>query len=887
MIHNNPSLVLAGALAAAIATPLASQQQSSNSARANRPPAEAVAVRAQPRPPEVDGRLDDEAWRLAPVITGFTQRDPHEGMPATEPTEARVVYTDRAIYVAIRAYDSQPDRITGLLTRRDQWSPSDWLGVAFDSYRDRRTAFAFMVNPAGVKRDIYFFNDGDGEDDSWDPVWDVAVSRDSLGWSAEFRIPFSQLRFPKGENHRFGFNLYRMISRLNEEQFWQLPPKNEPGFVSRFGDLVGIVGIQPPRRIELLPYSAAGNTWEPAEAGNPFRTGTKSSARVGADLNVGITPNLTLSATINPDFGQVEADPAVVNLTAFETFFPEKRPFFNEGLDIFRFPISLGDGDGANEQLFYTRRIGRAPQGRPDPRGGFAEAVPQTTILGAAKLSGKTSSGWNIGALGALTAEEKASVIDGAGRRHEDVVEPLTGYFVGRLARDFRNGLTQIGLFATAVERDLPPELNYLRQDAYSLGASWNHRFWNDTYAVAGWIAGSRVSGSPEAIDRTQRSSARYFQRPDNDYVAYDPSRTALAGFAGQLMFMRTQGNWRYGAALDTRSPGFEVNDLGFQREADRTIQAAWINRRWLKPGKVFRSFNLNFNQWSLWNYGWDRLGLGGNVNANWTWLNYWGGYLGVERNSGGLDPAALRGGPGFIGPGRVNFWSGLWSDQRKTVRARVDWGFTRQDEGAGWSYRVGPGISWRPAENVDLSASPSFSRVFNGWQYLRRADALGETHYLFGELDQTTVSMTFRANLTFTPNLSLQVYAQPFVASGDYKAFKRVVDPRAPTFAGRFDRFGPDRLQLSGDTVRVDLDRDGTPDLNLGTPDFTVLSLRSNVVLRWEYLPGSTLFLVWQHGRAHSLTDGSFSLGPRLDDLFSAPATNTLLVKINYWLSL
>lgn len=881
------TLGLATSAALTIVNPLLGQDPTSSSAPVNRRTAEAVAVRAQPRPPEVDGRLDDEAWHLAPVITGFVQRDPHEGMPATEPTEARVVYTDHAIYVGIRAYDSQPDRITGLLTRRDRPSPSDWLGVAFDSYRDRRTAFAFMVNPAGVKRDIYFYNDGEGEDDSWDAVWDVAVSRDSLGWTAEFRIPFSQLRFPKGKNQHFGLNLYRMINRLNEEQFWQLPPKNEPGFVSRFGDLVGIEGIEPPRRIELLPYSAAGNTWEPPETGNPFRTGTNPSARLGADLNVGLTPNLTLSATINPDFGQVEADPAVVNLTAFETFYPEKRPFFNEGLDIFRFPISLGDGDEANEQLFYTRRIGRAPQGRADPRGGFAEAPPNTTILGAAKLSGKSSAGWSIGALGALTAEEKASAIDRLGRRHEDPVEPLTAYFVGRLAKDFRNGLTQAGLFATAVERDLPEQLNYLRQRAYSLAASWNHRFLGDTYAAVGWIAASRVSGSPEAIDRTQRSSARYFQRPDNDYVSYDPSRTALSGFAGQLMLMRTQGNWRYGALVDTRSPGFEVNDIGFQREADRTVQAVWINRRWLRPGRVFRSFNLNLNQWSAWNYGWDRLGIGGNINANWTWLNYWGGYLGVERNFGGLDPAALRGGPGLTQPARANLWSGLRSDQRKTLRGRVDWGFTLQDEGAGWSYRVGPGISWRPVENVDLGVSTSFSRKFDGWQFLRQADVLGETHYVFGELNQSTVNMTFRADVTFTPNLSLQVYAQPFVASGHYRAFKRVADPRASTFAGRFDLFGADRLQLSGDRVRVDLDRDGTADLDLGTPDFTVLSLRSNVVLRWEYLPGSNLFLVWQHGREHSLADGSFSVLSRLSDLWSAAGTNTLLLKINYWLSL
>ncbi|HLB35340.1 MAG TPA: DUF5916 domain-containing protein [Gemmatimonadales bacterium] len=847
----------------------------------------AVAARAGRGGPAVDGRLDDPVWQAATPITDFTQRDPHEGQPGTERTEARIAYTDDALYVAIRAYDSHPEAIVAQLTRRDEESPSDWLAIGIDSYRDRRTAFAFFVNPAGVKRDSYLFDDSN-EDYSWDAVWEVATSRDAEGWTAEFRIPFSQLRFPKRDEHQFGFNVYRVIARLNEEQYWRLPPKNQSGMVSRFGDLIGIEGINPPRRVEVMPYAAASGTFDPAEAGNPFQTGRDGRGRTGADMLVGLTSNLTLSATINPDFGQVEADPAVVNLTAFESFFPEKRPFFNEGLDVFRFPIALGDGDGANEQLFYTRRIGRAPQGEADDRGGYAQEVTETTILGAAKLTGKTPSGWTVGLLSALTAEERADVVDAAGTRFSDPVEPRSLYSVGRLARDFRNGLTQIGVFATAMDRSLPRGLDDLRRSAYAGGLKWSHRFRHDTYSVNGWLVGTRVLGSPEAIDETQRSSARYFQRPDLDYVTYDPARTSLSGFAGQFIFNKhAGGNWRFGVGVDTRSPGFEVNDIGYQRDADRSIQFTWINRRWLQPGKVFRRLNINFNQWYGWTYGWDRLALGGNVNLNYTLLNYWGGYLGLNREWDGIATGALRGGPAFIRPGGTNGWGGFYSDDRKAFRLGLNGSFWRGDENAGWYYGFGPDIAWRPASNVDLSVSPNLSRNVDRWQYLDTQDALGSTHYLFGELEQTTVNLTVRGNATFTPELSLQVYAQPFVASGDFTGFKRVSDPRAARFADRFEVFEADRLMVQTGEVGVDLDRDGQVDLDLGNPDFSYLSFRSNVVLRWEYLLGSTLFLVWQHGRSYDNHDGTFNLGSSLDQLFRSDARNTFVVKLNYWLSL
>jgi hypothetical protein len=848
-------------------------------------PAVAVAVPAMPAPPEVDGRLDDPVWRTAPAFGGFLQQDPNEGDPATEPTEFRVTYTDDALYVGIRAWDSQPDQISAQLTRRDEYSPSDRLMVAIDSYRDRRTAFVFAVNPAGVKQDFYMFDDNQ-DDDTWDAVWEVKCTIDSLGWSAEFRIPFSQLRFPKAEENVFGFQIVRDLNRENEESHWKLMPREESGVVSLFGDLEGIRGIDPPRRAEFLPYVAGRGAWNQEEEGNPFQTGRERDMRAGLDLNVGVTSNLTLSATVNPDFGQVEADPAVVNLSQFETFFPEQRPFFNEGLDIFQFPLTLGDG-GA-EQLFYTRRIGRPPQGSADERGGYTRTPTVTTIITAAKFSGKTSSGWTLGMLDAITAEEKAEVVDSSGVEHRDVVEPRTNYFVGRVAKDYRDGLTQFGIFGTAVNRSLPDNLQWLRSAAYSLGGDWSHRWANDMWGVSGWLVGSHVRGSAEAIDETQISSARYYQRPDNTHTTYDPTRTSLTGFAGQAIIEKRRGDWRGSTGFDTRSPGFEVNDGGFLQEADRTIQFLWVQRRWLEPGKVIRRAWLNFNQHAVWTYGGERTGLGGNVNGSWQFLNYWGGNLGVEFNAENLVTGALRGGPAFLRPVTTSAWGGFYTDNRKPLRVGLHGFAFLQPASDTWGYNVSVPITWRAASNLDITVSPRFFRNYDTWQYLQQDVVADSTHYIFGMLSLREASMTVRLNWTFTTNVSLQVYAQPFVSVGDYVGLRDVLDPRGATFDDRFRDFTDDDLIVdeNGD-ISIDLDGSGDGDIFVGQPDFEVLSFRSNVVLRWEYLLGSTLFLVWQHGRADVTDNDQFQVWDGVQGMFRLPAENVFMIKVNYWLSL
>jgi hypothetical protein len=847
--------------------------------------ATALAVRARPASPRIDGRLDDAAWALAPAFGDFLQREPHEGQAATERTDVRVVFTDDAIYIGVRAYDSHPDQIAANLTRRDADSPSDWIGVAIDSYHDRRTAFYFLVNPAGVKRDIYLFNDTD-DDDGWDAVWEVATSRDASGWSAEFRIPFSQLRFSRGASS-FGFNVTRKINRLNEETHWRLVPRNANASVSLFGELGGLEGIRPPRRLELLPYTVARASNDIAEAGNPFAPNTSQSAAAGADLKMGVGSNLTLDATINPDFGQVEADPSVVNLSAFETFYPERRPFFTEGINIFRFPILLGDGDGANEQLFYSRRVGRQPQGSADPRGGFAESVDHTNILAAAKLSGKTRSGWTIGLLGTLTREMQANVIDSAGTAHRDVVEPRSEFVVGRLARDWREGRTVVGLFGTWLHRDLPPTMQWLRRDAFTLGADFNYRFSSDHYRLRGWLVNSNVRGSAEAIASTQRSSARYYQRPDNDYTVYDTTRTSLSGFASQLVVGKENGTVRWMTGFDTRTPGFEVNDAGFQREADRTIQFAWVGLRWNTPGRVFRRVSLNFNQNSVFNWGWDRTGLGANVNANVTFLNYWSAYAGSNRNLGGYS-RELRGGPLFLAPGNVNGWLGVSSDDRKRLSAEFNGWFFRQDASGGYGGGIDPAVLWRPSGRMEFSLGPSISRNHDTWQYLQTSAVLGNTEYFFGDLDQTTLSFRLRGNVTFRPTLTLQVYAEPYYSAGAYLGVQHVLDPRGAQWDDRMQYLTPNQVTRNGaGDFLVDLNNDNTTDATIANPDFSYTSFRSNVVLRWEYRPGSTIFLVWQQGRSASTSNGQYQAGDAARSMFANQPENVFLIKMNYWLSL
>jgi len=841
----------------------------------------------------IDGRADELLWQTADVARDFVAFEPVAGGPARLPTEARVLYDESAIYVAMRAFDTAPDSIVGQLARRDDVPFSDFLIVAFDSYFDRRTAFVFGVNPKGARMDEMIYDDGP-ENMSWDPIWEAAATQDSLGWTAEFRIPLSQLRFDApvdGAQQLWGIQFHRKVARTNETSFWAPMEREANGLVSHFGDLHGISGLRPPRNLEVMPYTVTDLTRAPAPSGtDPFYHRSDWAGNVGADFKYGITSNLTVSGTINPDFGQVESDPSVVNLSAYETFLAEKRPFFIEGADIFNFGIGIGDGDLGNESLFYSRRIGRAPQGSTPDGTEYANAPTATTILGAAKLSGKTAQGWSVGLLNALTAREQADYILADGARGRSVVEPMTHYTVGRISHDHNAGQTAVGGIFTATNRRLEQEeLSFLRSAAYTGGVNDRHRWGGGNYEASAWLVGSYVRGDTAAINRTQRSAARYFQRPDNDYTDYDPSRTSLAGWAGNVQVGKMGGNWRWITLLNVKSPGFEANDLGFQQNADQAFQVWYVGYSRNKPIGPFNRYNVNVNQWNAWNFGGQRLAFGGNINGSLQLRNYWGVSAGLNHDFETWSTSALRGGPAIRQPGRTNLWTYWYSDSRKPVHGGLSVGFNNEEETDGGNWWLEPSINVRVGTRAEISAGPSYSRSRNAWQYVTQKDAKGEDEYVFASLHQTTVALTARANYTFSPTLSLQFYAQPFVSAGEYDGFMRVQDPRARRFADRFQRFVPGQLAYDANAERysVAIAQGRGSDFDFNNPNFNFKELRSNAVLRWEYRPGSTLFLVWSQGRSQGDSYGDFSLGRDARDLFSTRSTNVLLVKVSYWLGL
>jgi hypothetical protein len=807
----------------------------------------------------LDGEFNEAAWERAVPITDFVQRDPKEGAAPSFRTEARVLYDATNLYVAVRAFDTAPDKIVAIRSRRDSQSPSDWIRVNIDSYHDRRTAYEFGVNAAGVKRDLYRFNDT-MEDESWDAVWDVAVSRDSEGWKAEFRIPFSQLRFEPGKGDTFGFAIAREVGRLNEMSTWPLLPKSASGLVSSFGELGGLRLAGAQKRLELVPYTVANVQTQAVEAGNTLITSPDPSATIGADLKYAVTPGLTLTGTLNPDFGQVEADPAVVNLTAFETFYEERRPFFVEGSGNLRFDLDCNDGNCTG--LFYSRRIGRRPHGSAEaPDAGFATTPSQTTIFGAAKLTGRAGP-FSIGALNAITAEEQGQVSDGLSRTTQ-AVEPLTNYTIVQAKREWSDQ-SSLGFMFTGTVRKITENLSYLPDSAVTGGVNWDWRLSRSRYAISGYWAGSSVRGGAEAMETLQQSPVHYFQRPDAGYLEMDPSRSSLNGQAGSLQLQKIGGERvRFTFNGRFKTPGFDINDVGYVRRADEIMQSAWVQIRWDKPTKAYRRVRFNINQWSGWNFGGDRRFTGSNVNAHMTFNSNWSVGAGVNAELSGIDDRSTRGGPGFLTKNGGNIWYYVESDSRKAVSG--SWmGFNYRDQEGSTMYGFDPSITWRPTTYLSLSGGLHVEHVNDDTQWVENVTDGAATRYIFGRIRQTTVGVTARVNYTITPTLTVQIYAQPFVSAGEYTDFKQLSNPRATPFAAQF-----------------------SPYAYAGNPDFNYRAFRTTNVLRWEYRPGSTLYVVWQQGREDTAANGRFRYGQDVRNLFGVPANNVFLVKFSYWLNL
>ncbi|MGH7569294.1 MAG: DUF5916 domain-containing protein [Gemmatimonadales bacterium] len=845
-----------------------------------------------PQPIAIDGQLSEAAWRAAQRIVGFTQRDPTEGAVATESTEVFIAYDDAAVYVAARLYDSAPDSIVARLGRRDVHTSSDMFTVYLDSYHDRRSGFYFALDAAGTLHDGILYND-DWDDNSWDGVWEGRVRTDEAGWTVEMRIPYSQLRFLKADTYTWGVNFKRTIARKNEIDYLVLRPKNASGFVSRFADLVGIANITPPRRLEVMPYVTTRAAFTRQAAGNPFNDGSSYTPSAGADVRFGIGSNLTVNATVNPDFGQVEVDPAVVNLSDVETFFGERRPFFIEGASIFNF----GYGGASNywgfnwpgPDLLHTRRMGRSPQGST-PDADYTDRSDGANILGALKLTGKVAGRWNLGTLAAVTAREYAR-LDTAGFQFRKEIEPLTYYGVFRAQREFPDGRQGLGTMLTAAVRDFadPTLRGEISRDAFVGGLDgWTFLDKDKEWVVTGWVAGSRVSGTPARITALQRNPVHYFQRPDAEQTQVDSTATALAGWAARVHLNKQKGDWFSNSGLGFISPGFESNDLGFMGRTGVVNMHAGGGRAWRKPGKLFRQAEVGGALFQSYNWDGDVTWRGA-FNFGWLqFLNYWSINWDVAYNPETVSDRRTRGGPLTRNLPGTQLGFNVNSDSRKSVTFSMYAGLyhQRRDYSDRWA---GANIQYRPMPNVSLSVGPNFSWGKSPAQYIGTYDdtlglatATYGRRYVFADLDQTEVSARIRLNYTFSPTLSLQVYAQPLVSAGSYDRFKELARPR--TFD--FNVYGEGSSTFDDSTYVADPDGPGGPadPIQLYRPDFNFKSLRGNAVLRWEYLPGSTLFLVWTQSRSHFDDSGEFAFGRSMGRLWDAGADNIFMVKATYW---
>lgn len=836
--------LLIAATAGTGATPRRAAAQGTSPARSAASPTTTTARATRARStPVIDGRDDDIAWRDLPPIDDFRQFWPQEDGEAAFRTEVRVVYDDRYLYVVVRAFDPHPDSIVPLLSRRDVRTNSDQLKIIVDGYLDRRTAVELMLNPAGVKRDASIYSDN-VEDMSWDGVWDGAAAIDSAGWVAEFQVPFSQLRFNPGVQ-AFGFGVWRDVARRNERYAWPAFRNSRSALASQLGTLDGLQGLQRASRLEVLPYLLTKNVTEPTRDGFAH----PQQVTGGIDLKYGLSANATIDATVNPDFGQVEVDPAILNLSAFEVRFEERRPFFQEGVGLFKC-------GGPCEGVFYTRRIGRTPQLRAsalDPSG--------TSILGASKFTGRLRNGWAIGVLDALTTREEG--VDGR------TIEPQTNYFVGRLVKEMRQGRSQVGTMFGAVNRNLDASTApYLRRAAYTSLLQGFHRFAGDQWELMAYTGLNAVHGSTAAIARTQLNSVHFFQRPDHE-ERFDSTRTSLGGSVVAASLSKIGGAVRWNTYLRRASAGLELNDLGFVPTVNDASVRNDFTWQSLRPGRFYRRRFLNLATENRWTTGGLPTGARVTAAALWELPNSWTSSVSYQVNDLGASHcvACARGGPALRQSAKHDLSWSVAGDPRRAFIPRGTLATGVGDEGRSYGYAVVLGGDLRVASRFSMGIDGQLTRRNDDQQWIANVGAplSDTTHFTFAHLNQATLSVTGRVNWTASPTLSLQLYAQPFVSTGDFENWRELADPRAARYEDRFTPYGGRRI-----------------------PDgFAVRQFNSNAVVRWEYRPASTLFLVWQQGRVSDrVTAPGFDVVRDYRDLFRAHPDNTLLLKVAYWLN-
>ena len=842
----------------------------------------------------VDGLLSESIWSEGAPMTNFVQKDPQPGSPARNKTEVRVAIDDEYLYVGAYLFDNSPDSIARQIIKRDGWGYSDWFAMGVDSYYDRRTCFGFWVNPSGSMRDILHYNDTE-RDNSWDAVWEVKTAIHDSGWSSEMKIPLSQLRYnPTMSDQVWGLNFYRRTARYGEESFWEPVLMETKGFVSQFGDLKGIKLAKQKKRIEVLPYLAGKNLVEDGSRSDPYWEKNNLSGNVGVDLKIGVGSNFTLTGTIFPDFGQVEADPANLNLSAFETFFEERRPFFLEGTDIFQFGKTRSFSSGGSN-LFYSRRIGRKPRGYiNDENTQFEDYPSQTDIISALKFSGKTKNGFSIGILDAITKEEKATYIDSLGNEKTQPIEPFSNSLVLRLKKDMNDGKVVLGSFMTHKANNLSTaylDSSFLK-DALVLGADFEYALPDPSWILSGFAARSSIRGDSRVITQIQKSSSHYFQRPEDD-IFVDSSLTSLNGVGSEISLTKISGkNLKGSLTFGQTSPGYDVNELGYMRSANNKKLNSSIDYEDFVPKKYWQVISFSFGTWQDWDYNWDYASSGMNSDM-WVRFHNWHTISFELGNSfGGIRRNLTRGGPVAKSPTFYRYNIAYRTDRRKNINAFIRYSDRDAIDGE-YDTSIKTGFNLRPNSQWEIEFDVFTNKEFDTDQYVATildpfATNTYGSRYLFTDISTNSKGLTFEASYIKSPKLSLQFFLQPELSNYHYDGLKEFLNP------GQYDFMYYDDNQINqidDSTIEIDPDANGPAASFLLSSDyirgFNFLSLRSNFILKWEYRPGSSLFLVWQQQRDHfEITDDDLNLNDGFEKLIDSQSVNTFMVKFAYWLS-
>ena len=842
-------------------------------------------------PPVINGDLDDMAWTTGEWGGDFTQFEPYEGAAPKQKTEFKILYDDDNIYVALKMWDTAPDSIVARMTRRDD-TDGDQVVLGIDSYYDLSTGFGFGVSAAGVKGDLIWTDDGRNEDETFDPIWYVKTGIYDWGWAAEMKIPLTQLRFAGKDEQVWGFEVIRELYRHNETDLWQPIPRNASGFIHNSGLLKGLNNIRPKKLFDLTPYGVAMLETYEGERGNPWHDGTNIKANAGIDAKIGVTNNMILSLSLNPDFGQVEADPSEVNLTAFETYFSEKRPFFIEGRNITSYNLGIGDGDEGNDNLFYSRRIGRRPSMRHSPGDDEFTWTPAfTPIIGAAKLTGKSSGGLSVGAVEAVTAQVNTRIYNElTDEKSYITAEPLSNFALGRVQKDLNDGKTIIGGLITSTIRQLDETTeDYFHKSATTGGLDFTQYFGDRNYILQLRTVFSNVTGTEDVIARTQRSIIHNFRRPDADYTEYDPTRKSLTGTGGNLMAGKIGGNWQFLYLSAWKSPGLELNDIGYMQAADQYLGVGVINYNIHKPFGIFNRMNFGTNLIHLMDFGGNLnvVGISGSSSAQYK--NLWHTFISGQVNSPEKDNLMLRGGPMMKMPGNMYIGGGINSNSRKKLSGEIDFRFYKTFGDVRTAYNISFEADYRPINTLTISIEPEWSRTMDNMQYVTTVSLTSGVYtprYIFGTIDQKILSLSLRVDYNITPDLTVQYWGQPFFGSGSYSNFKHITDPVAGEFDDRYEVFSPSQIEyITGDNeYAIDENLDSWTDYSFSNPDFTVSEFLHNLVVRWEFLPGSTAYLVWSQTREYNTGDGRFDFGSQAGALFGdTKPHNVFLVKFSY----